>query len=175
MSQRVSMRSCRCAGSKTCTCPPVSKHLDVRLIDQEGQNDHLDFVLLDTVRAIEQLRAEDRTVFVHCVQAHSRTPTIGALYGARKQGVDIDQALRDVRGGAAGRQPERRIPRGAAATAPEIRRCIVTRGSVAHAGDWVRQAGARTRLRGWPGRTGRPTRAGVSRASNLAQAVGRSG
>ena len=76
--------------------PAGVKHLDVRLIDQEGQNDHLDFVLLDTVRAIEQLRAEDRTVFVHCVQAHSRTPTIGALYGARKQGVDIEQALRDV-------------------------------------------------------------------------------
>ena len=53
-------------------------------------------MLLDTVRAIEQLRAEGRTVFVHCVQAYSRTPTIAALYGARKQGVDIDQALRDV-------------------------------------------------------------------------------
>ncbi len=76
--------------------PAGVKHLDVRLIDQAGQNDHLDFVLLDTVRAIEQLRAEDRTVFVHCVQAHSRTPTVAALYGARKQGVDIDQALRDV-------------------------------------------------------------------------------
>ena len=76
--------------------PAGVKHLDVRLIDEEGENDHLDFVLLDTVRAIEQLRAEGRTVFVHCVQAYSRTPTIGALYGARKQGVDIDQALRDV-------------------------------------------------------------------------------
>lgn len=76
--------------------PAGVKHLDVRLIDQEGQNDHLDFVLLDTVRAIEQLRAEDRTVFVHCVQAHSRTPTVAALYGVRKEGVEIDQALRDV-------------------------------------------------------------------------------
>jgi ADP-ribosylglycohydrolase/protein-tyrosine phosphatase len=76
--------------------PAGMKQLDVRLIDQEGDNDHLDFVLLDTVRAIEQLRAEGRTVFVHCVQAYSRTPTIGALYGARRQDVDIDQALRDV-------------------------------------------------------------------------------
>ena len=62
------------------------QQLDVRLIDRAGENDHLDFVLLDTVRAIEQLRAEGRTVFVHCVQAYSRTPTIGALYGARKEG-----------------------------------------------------------------------------------------
>ncbi|OBK97657.1 ADP-ribosylglycohydrolase family protein [Mycobacterium sp. 1165178.9] len=70
--------------------------LDVRLIDLEGENDHVDFVLLDTVRAIEQLRAKGRTVFVHCVQAYSRTPTIGAVYGARKEGVGVDQALRDV-------------------------------------------------------------------------------
>jgi ADP-ribosylglycohydrolase len=76
--------------------PACVQQLDVRLVDQEGENDHLDFVLLDTVRAIEQLRAEGKTVFVHCVQAHSRTPTIGALYGARKQGVDINNALRDV-------------------------------------------------------------------------------
>jgi ADP-ribosylglycohydrolase/protein-tyrosine phosphatase len=76
--------------------PAGVKHLDVRLIDQEGENDHLDFVLLDTVRAVEQLRAEGRTVLVHCVQAYSRTPTIGALYGARRRGVGIDQALSDV-------------------------------------------------------------------------------
>ena len=76
--------------------PAGVKQLDVRLIDQEGENANLDFVLLDTVRAIEQLRAEGRTVFVHCVQAYSRTPTIAALYGARKLGIDIDDALRDV-------------------------------------------------------------------------------
>ncbi len=76
--------------------PAGVKHLDVRLIDRENENANLDFVLLDTVRAVEQLRAEGRTVFVHCVQAASRTPTIGALYGARKRGVDIDQALDDV-------------------------------------------------------------------------------
>jgi ADP-ribosylglycohydrolase len=76
--------------------PADVTHLDVRLIDEEGENDHVDFVLLDTVRAVEQLRAEGRTVFVQCVQALSRTPTIGALYGARKHDVDIDKALRDV-------------------------------------------------------------------------------
>ena len=54
--------------------PAGVKHLDVRLIDEEGENDHVDFVLLDTVRAIEQLRAEGRTVFVHCVQAPAAHP-----------------------------------------------------------------------------------------------------
>lgn len=78
--------------------PAGVQQLDVRLIDREGENENanLDFVLLDTVRAIEQLRAEGRTVFVHCVQAYSRTPTIGALYGARRNGVHIDPALHDV-------------------------------------------------------------------------------
>lgn len=77
--------------------PAGAPQLDVRLIDAVGENPNLDFVLLDTVRAIEQLRAEGRTVFVHCVQAYSRTPTIAALYGARRRGIGADDALRDVR------------------------------------------------------------------------------
>ena len=60
-------------------------HVEVRLIDQpeSDENPHLDFVLLDTVRLIEKLRQEGRTVLVHCVGAYSRTPTIEALYGSR--------------------------------------------------------------------------------------------
>mgnify|MGYP003778155835 CR=1 FL=1 len=76
--------------------PAVPVHLDVRLIDQVGVNDNLDFVLLDTVRAIEDLRAEGRNVFLHCVEAKSRTPTIAALYGARLRDISIDEALADV-------------------------------------------------------------------------------
>jgi protein-tyrosine phosphatase len=53
-------------------------------------------VLLDTVRLIEQLRDEGRTVLVHCVAAYSRTPAVGALYGARLRSVDVDEAVRDV-------------------------------------------------------------------------------
>ncbi|MDD7811619.1 ADP-ribosylglycohydrolase family protein [Mycobacterium sp. CSUR Q5927] len=78
--------------------PEGIPQLDVRLIDREGpdENPNLDFVLLDTVRAIESLRAEGRSVFLHCVQAASRTPTIAALYGARRQRIGIDDALADV-------------------------------------------------------------------------------
>lgn len=67
--------------------PAHALHLDVRLIDQIGENLNLDFVLADTVWAIEALREQGRTVFVHCVGAISRTPTIAALYGARLKGV----------------------------------------------------------------------------------------
>ncbi len=76
--------------------PTTAEHLDVRLIDRRGDNPNLDFVLYDTVRAIEQFRAEGKTVLFHCVQAVSRTPTIAALFGARRKGITIDEALHDV-------------------------------------------------------------------------------
>ena len=56
-------------------------------------------MLTDTVRLIEQLRIEGRTVLLHCVAAASRTPTVAALYGARLRGIGIVvQALADVCG-----------------------------------------------------------------------------
>lgn len=76
--------------------PSGTTHLDVRLIDRVGENANLDFVLIDTVRAIEMLRNQGRTVFVHCVAAQSRTPTIAALYGARLRSIGVDEALADV-------------------------------------------------------------------------------
>jgi ADP-ribosyl-[dinitrogen reductase] hydrolase len=78
--------------------PAHAEQIDVRLIDQPGVNDHLDFVLLDTVRLVEQLRREGRTVLIHCVQAQSRTPAVAALYGARLRGISIEEALADVCG-----------------------------------------------------------------------------
>ncbi|MGV0606960.1 ADP-ribosylglycohydrolase family protein [Mycolicibacterium sp. XJ1904] len=87
---------CRLADDDMVTGIP---HTEVRLIDQvdSDENPHLDFVLLDTVRLVEQFRREGRTVLVHCVAAYSRTPTIGALYGARLRGVEVEDAMRDIR------------------------------------------------------------------------------
>ena len=78
--------------------PVGVEQIDVRLIDDVGPdaNPHLDFVLTDTVRLIEQLRNEGCTVLVHCVAAQSRTPTVAALYGARRQGISGEAALREV-------------------------------------------------------------------------------
>jgi ADP-ribosyl-[dinitrogen reductase] hydrolase len=78
--------------------PARAEQIDVRLIDQPGVNDNLDFVLLDTVHAVEQLRREGRTVLIHCVQAQSRTPIAAALYGARLRGIGVTEALADVCG-----------------------------------------------------------------------------
>lgn len=76
--------------------PPGVEQVDVRLIDIVGANDHLDFILVDTVRLIEALRREGRRVMLHCVAAQSRTPTVAALYGARVRGISGADALRDV-------------------------------------------------------------------------------
>jgi protein-tyrosine phosphatase len=82
-------------------------HVEVRLIDRSepDENPHLDYVLLDTVRLVERLRAEGRTVLVHCVGAYSRTPTIGALYGARLRNISADAALRDIQAALPGAHP----------------------------------------------------------------------
>jgi ADP-ribosyl-[dinitrogen reductase] hydrolase len=76
--------------------PMGVEQIDVRLIDQRGVNNNLDFVLTDTVRLIEQLRNEGRTVLLHCVACQSRTPTVAALYGARNKGISGMLALQDV-------------------------------------------------------------------------------
>jgi ADP-ribosyl-[dinitrogen reductase] hydrolase len=78
--------------------PAGVEQIDVRLTDDidPDANPNLDFVLTDTVRVIEQLRSEGRTVLLHCVACQSRTPTVAALYGARQQGISGELALQAV-------------------------------------------------------------------------------
>jgi ADP-ribosylglycohydrolase/predicted protein tyrosine phosphatase len=60
-------------------------HVEVWLIDEPDpdKNSNLDFVLTDAAKAVAALRAEGKTVLLHCFQAQSRSPTVAALYGAR--------------------------------------------------------------------------------------------
>ncbi|MBJ7338695.1 ADP-ribosylglycohydrolase family protein [Mycolicibacterium sp.] len=78
--------------------PAGVEQIDVRLVDRDGAeaNRNLDMVLSDTVDLIDRLRREGRIVLVHCHGAYSRTPTIGALYGARVGKAGVDEALSDV-------------------------------------------------------------------------------
>lgn len=78
--------------------PVGVEQIDIRLIDivDPDANPNLDFVLTDTVRLIEQLRSEGRTVLLHCVACQSRTPTVAALYGAHRQGISGEAALWEV-------------------------------------------------------------------------------
>jgi ADP-ribosyl-[dinitrogen reductase] hydrolase len=76
----------------------IQHRVEVRLIDDDdpAKNLNLDFVLTDTVAVIAALRAEGRTVLLHCAQAQSRTPSVAALYAALHLGVPVDQALAEV-------------------------------------------------------------------------------
>jgi ADP-ribosylglycohydrolase len=63
----------------------------------EEDNAHAAFVLRDAAATVERFRAEGKTVLLHCVRAESRTPTLAALYGARRAGITPLEALDDVR------------------------------------------------------------------------------
>lgn len=85
----------------TAQAPPgvaPGDHLEVWLLDEAdpARNPNLDHVLVDTANAVAALRAEGRTVLLHCVAAHSRTPTVAALYAHRFLGVPMPEAIAGV-------------------------------------------------------------------------------
>ena len=73
-------------------------HIRVWLVDSDdaADNQHVDFVLTEAADMVARLRAEGRVVLLHCVQAHSRTPSVGALYAARHRGVPVAEAVDQV-------------------------------------------------------------------------------
>ena len=72
--------------------------VSVWLVDSAAaaDNQYIDFTLTEAADMVARMRKEGKTVLLHCVQAHSRTPAVGALYAARHLGVPIDDALRNV-------------------------------------------------------------------------------
>ncbi len=61
-----------------------------------ASNPHLEFVLDQAAEAVLQLRAEGRTVFLHCAAGQSRTPTVAALVAAKEAGINPQLALDQV-------------------------------------------------------------------------------
>ena len=72
------------------------EHVEFWLVDSWSANDNpnLRFVLKDAADTVAALVSEGRTVFLHCVAAHNRTPSVAALYLALHCGVDVDEAIR---------------------------------------------------------------------------------
>jgi ADP-ribosyl-[dinitrogen reductase] hydrolase len=74
-------------------------HVEVWLVDKPDPilNPHLEFVLADVASVIASLRAEGRTVLVHCVGSKSRTPTASILHSMTVAGLGFDDALAALR------------------------------------------------------------------------------
>ena len=85
---------CR-VGSSQAPLPGVrpEDHVEVWLVDDDDANNDLAFVLDDSALAVQQLRAEGKTVLLHCVHARSRTPVVAAAYGALVTGGSTREAL----------------------------------------------------------------------------------
>lgn len=73
------------------------EHHEIWLQDNNTNADPT-FVLTDTADAIEELRMEIGTVFVHCVRSESRTPTVAAAWLVRHRGLPLTEATALVRG-----------------------------------------------------------------------------
>lgn len=70
----------------------MSDHEVVWLVDKPLNADAAR-VLADTADAIASLRAEGKTVFVHCVRAESRTPTVAMAWLIRHHALTCDDAI----------------------------------------------------------------------------------
>ncbi|QIK84721.1 ADP-ribosylglycohydrolase family protein [Sanguibacter sp. HDW7] len=68
-------------------------HVRVRLIDQQGTNLDPAATLREVADVIADLRAEGRTVLVHCYEARSRTAAAAAAYSVLRFGVEPETAL----------------------------------------------------------------------------------
>jgi ADP-ribosyl-[dinitrogen reductase] hydrolase len=82
-------------GSDSAPLPGVAPqdHVESWLIDEDDANLDLAGQLVDAASAVRDLRAEGKTVLLHCVHAHSRTPTVAAVYGAMVTGSSPRAAL----------------------------------------------------------------------------------
>lgn len=71
-------------------------HVEAWIVDKRDANNDLRFAITDAAQAVRQLRAEGKTVLLHCVHAHTRTPVVAAAYGALVTGGSERDALRRV-------------------------------------------------------------------------------
>ncbi len=88
-------------------------HVVVWILDEAdpAANPDLATVLCDTVQAIRELREEGKDVYLHCVHAHSRTPTVAAIYAAEAFDADPRDALDSIGSALGGLQLNARFQR----------------------------------------------------------------
>lgn len=98
---------CRLGTAQRCLPDvPEADRLDVWLIDSDDRaaNPHLNFVLADTAAFVAARRDAGQRVYVHCVAAEQRTPSVALAYacyhghGPQEAAEAIRRALHSTRG-----------------------------------------------------------------------------
>lgn len=87
---------CRLGTEEAPVTVDPSDHVEVWIVDMEDANNDLARALTDAAGTVQALRAEGKTVFLHCVHAKTRTPVVAAAYGALITGTSTDDALQRV-------------------------------------------------------------------------------
>ncbi|MDN5385071.1 ADP-ribosylglycohydrolase family protein [Streptomyces sp. LB8] len=74
------------------------EHVRIWLVDSDGDNANLHYVVDQAAREVLRLRRDGKRVLLHCAAGQSRTPAIAAVYSHLATGIDAETALSDLRG-----------------------------------------------------------------------------
>ncbi|WP_112466841.1 ADP-ribosylglycohydrolase family protein [Streptomyces triticisoli] len=74
-----------------------AEHVRVWLVDSDGNNANLHYVVDQAAREVLRLRREGKRVLLHCAAGQSRTPAVAAVYSHLATGIDTETALSNLR------------------------------------------------------------------------------
>lgn len=75
---------------------PTAEIVEFWVVDYAGENLSLEYTLTDAANTIAELRAQGKTVLLHCYAAHSRTPSTAAAYSVLHLGVPVEKAFKEI-------------------------------------------------------------------------------
>jgi ADP-ribosyl-[dinitrogen reductase] hydrolase len=87
---------CRIGTEEASIVAAPEDHVEFWLLDEDDANNDVATVVRDAAETVRQLRSEGKTVTLHCVHAHSRTPIVAAAYGSLVTGRPFRDSLRKV-------------------------------------------------------------------------------
>ncbi|MEU6551668.1 ADP-ribosylglycohydrolase family protein [Streptomyces sp. NPDC046915] len=73
------------------------EHVRVWLVDRDGDNASLHYVVDQAAREVLRLRRDSKRVLLHCAAGQSRTPAVAAVYSHLATGADAETALKELR------------------------------------------------------------------------------
>ena len=78
--------------------PSGTEHHVVRMLDyrEPERNPNLEWQLVDLAFSLDRWISEGKKVFLHCVGANSRTPTVASAFLAMRDGIAGDEVRRSV-------------------------------------------------------------------------------